>query len=231
MLKLIVKSKMKNDYLYYKRKDCGIYVRENLIENSLLTKLNNLFELSSIINNNYCITDSNTTEKYNNCKLDHKIRFAVDERIIKDKMNLLDSNELNELWKMTSYETKCNFIGNYIDTITIKEITDSKKKIIKVNLVDLKLKSNKVKELLDLEEKQYIMAFYDSDSKQFGTSTTFDISNAIVNLLERKQIIGRGSNLSVGYTNFSYFLQPWAQEYLNEQLKKENIVVEVDKFT
>lgn len=60
-------------------------------------------------------------------------------------MNLLDSNELNELWKMTSYDTKCNFIGNYIDTITIKEKTDSKKKIIKVNLVDLKLKSNKVK--------------------------------------------------------------------------------------
>ena len=151
-----VKNKMKNDYLYYKCKDCGIYVRENLIENALLTELNNLFELSSIINSNYCITDSNTAEKYNSCKLDHKIRFAVDERIIKDKMNLLDSNELNELWKMTSYDTKCNFIGNYIDTITIKERTDSKKKIIKVNLVDLKLKSNKVKELLDLEENNMI---------------------------------------------------------------------------
>lgn len=145
MLELVVKNKMKNDYLYYKCKDCGIYVRENLIENALLTELNNLFELSSIINSNYCITDSNTAEKYNSCKLDHKIRFAVDESIIKDKMNLLDSNELNELWKMTSYDTKCNFIGNYIDTITIKEKTDSKKKIIKVNLVDLKLKSNKVK--------------------------------------------------------------------------------------
>ena len=141
-----------------------------------------------------------------------------------------------------------------------------KKKIIKVNLADLKLKSNKVKELLDLEENdmidkiigngvfkvsvievkrgkdaidyiellrtkykfttfsleenQYIMTFYDYDSKQFGTSTIFDISNAIVDLLENKQIIGRWSNLSVGYTNFSYFLQSWAQEYLNEQLKK-----------
>lgn len=141
-----------------------------------------------------------------------------------------------------------------------------KKKIIKVNLADLKLKSNKVKELLDLEENdmidkiigngvfkvsvievkrgkdaidyiellrtkykfatfsleenQYIMTFYDYDSKQFGTSTIFDISDAIVDLFENKQIIGRWSNLSVGYTNFSYFLQSWAQEYLNEQLKK-----------
>lgn len=40
---------------------------------------------------------------------------------------------------------------------------------------------------ISLEEKQYIIVFYDSNSKQFGTSTTFDISNAIFNLLERKQ--------------------------------------------
>lgn len=151
-----VKNKMKNDYLYYKCKDCGIYVRESLIENALLTELNNLLELSNIINSNCCITDGRTAEKYNSCKLDHKIRFAIDEKIIKDKMTLLDSNELNELWKITSYEAKCNFIGNYIDTITIKEKIDSKKKIIKVDLVNLKLKSNKVKELLDLEEKNMI---------------------------------------------------------------------------
>lgn len=151
-----VKNKMKNDYLYYKCKDCGIYVRESLIENALLTELNNLLEISNIINSNCCITDNKTAEKYNSCKLDHKIRFAIDEKIIKDKMALLDSNELNELWKMTSYEAKCNFIGNYIDTITIKEKIDSKKKITKVDLVNLKLKSNKVKELLDLEEKNMI---------------------------------------------------------------------------
>lgn len=151
-----VKNKMKNDYLYYKCKDCGIYVRESLIENALLNELNNLLELSNIINSNCCIIDSRTAEKYNSCKLDHKIRFAIDEKIIKDKMTLLDSNELNELWKMTSYEAKCNFIGNYIDTITIKEKIDSKKKITKVDLVNLKLKSNKVKELLDLEEKNMI---------------------------------------------------------------------------
>ena len=151
-----VKNKLKNDYRYYKCKDCGIYVRESLIENALLTQLNNLFELSSIINSNYYISDSKTAEKYNSCRLDQKIRFAIDEKIIKDKMTLLDSNELNELWKMTSYEAKCNFIGNYIDTITIKEKIDSKKKIIKVELLDLKLKSNKVKELLDLEQKNMI---------------------------------------------------------------------------
>ena len=53
-----VKNKMKNDYLYYKCKDCGIYVRESLIENALLNELNNLLELSNIINSNCCIIDS-----------------------------------------------------------------------------------------------------------------------------------------------------------------------------
>lgn len=151
-----VKNKMKDDYLYYKCRDCGIYVREKLIEDSLLTELNNLLELSNIINNNCCITDSITAEKFNNCKLNHKIRFAIDEKVIKDKMNLLDSNELNELWKMTSYEAKCEFISHYIDTITIKEKTNSRKKIIKIDVANIKLKPDKVQELLDFEEKNMI---------------------------------------------------------------------------
>lgn len=151
-----VKNKMKNDYLYYKCKDCGIYVREELIETALLNELNSLLQLSNIINDNYCITDNTTAEKFNNCKLDHKIRFAIDEKIIEDKRNLLDSNELNELWEMTSYESKCEFIGRYIDTITIKERTNSNKKIIKVEVANLKLKPNKIKELLDFEEKNMI---------------------------------------------------------------------------
>ncbi len=146
------KNKMKKDYLYYKCKDCGIYVREELIENALINELNNLLELSNIINNNYYVTDSKTAEKFNSCRLDHRLRFAIDEKIIKDKMELLDINELNELWKMISYEAKCEFIGEFVDTITIKEHKNNRNKITKINIIDLKLKSNKVKQLLDFEE-------------------------------------------------------------------------------
>ena len=145
------KNKMKNDYLYYKCKDCGIYLREELIENALIIELNNLLELSTIIKNNYYITDNRTAEKFNNCRLDHRLRFAIDEKIIKDKMELLDSIELNELWKMTSYEAKCEFINNYIDTIVIKELKNKRNKITEIEITDLKLKSNKVKQLLDFE--------------------------------------------------------------------------------
>lgn len=150
------KNKMKNDYLYYKCKDCGIYLREELIENALINELNNLLELSTIIKNNYYITDSKTAEKFNSCRLDHKLRFAIDERIIKDKMELLDSVELNELWKMTSYEAKCEFINNYIDTIVIKELKNKRNKITEIEITDLKLKSNKVKQLLDFEDSNML---------------------------------------------------------------------------
>lgn len=101
----------------------------------------------------------------------------------------------------------------------------------KIKNCKFKKSREKLIKSISLEEKKHIMAFYNFDNKQFGTSAVFDISNAIVNLLEHKQIIGRGSNLSVGYTNFSYFLQPWAQEYLNKQLNEGNIVVEGDKFS
>ncbi len=151
-----VKNKMKNDYLYYKCKDCNIYVREELIENALINELNNLLELSSIINDNYYITNNNTAEKFNNCRLDHKLRFAIDEKIIKDKKQLLDSTELNELWKMTSYEAKCEFIGEFIDTIIISEKKNSRNKITEVEITDLKLKSNKIKKLLDYEDNNMI---------------------------------------------------------------------------
>lgn len=147
---------MKNDYLYYKCKDCGIYLREELIENALIIELNNLLELSTIIKNNYYITDNRTAEKFNNCKLDHRLRFAIDEKIIKDKMELLDSIELNELWKMTSYEAKCEFINNYIDTIVIKELKNKRNKITEIEITDLKLKSNKVKQLLDFEDSNML---------------------------------------------------------------------------
>ncbi len=150
------KNKMKNDYLYYKCKNCGIYLREELIENALIIELNNLLELSTIIKNNYYITDNRTAEKFNNCRLDHRLRFAIDEKIIKDKMELLDSIELNELWKMASYEAKCEFINNYIDTIVIKELKNKRNKITEIEITDLKLKSNKVKQLLDFENSNML---------------------------------------------------------------------------
>lgn len=143
------KNKMKKDYLYYKCKDCGTYIREELIERALMSELNNLFELSNLISENYYITDKKIANDFNNCRLDHRLRFAIDESIIEEKRKALTKNDLNELWNMTSYETKCEFIGKYVDKITIKEYKTSRNKITSVEITDLKLKPNKVNELLD----------------------------------------------------------------------------------
>lgn len=149
------------------------------------------------------------------------IFFTIMPKWIVNSLSLLDfKNKYQFAFSICFIILTCYYLSALISHF-LKKMKKIKFKKQRINLI----------KAISLEEKQYIMTFYDSDSKQFGTSTTFDISNAIVNLLERKQIIGRGSNLSVGYTNFSYFLQPWAQEYLNEQLKKGNIVVEGDKFT
>lgn len=143
------KNKMKKDYLYYKCKDCGTYIREELIEKALMSELNDLFELSNLISENYYITDKKAANDFNNCRLDHRLRFAIDESIIEEKRKALTKNDLNELWNMTSYETKCEFIGKYVDKITIKEYKTSRNKITSVEITDLKLKPNKVNELLD----------------------------------------------------------------------------------
>lgn len=146
----------KTEYLYYKCKDCRTYIREELIEKALMSELNNLFELSNLISENYYITDKKTANDFNNCRLDHRLRFAIDESIIEEKRKALTKNDLNELWNMTSYETKCDFIGKYIDKITIKEYKTVRNKITSVQITDLKLKHNKVNELLEFSNANMI---------------------------------------------------------------------------
>jgi len=144
------------EYLYYKCKDCGIYIREEIIENVLISKLNQLLELSNIINDSHMIVDSYIAEKFNSCKLNHKLRFAIDESIIGEKRKAIDTINLNEVWNMTSYEAKCKFILSYVDTITISEYKRKGKKIEDAKIIDLKLKPHKINKLLDYENKNMI---------------------------------------------------------------------------
>lgn len=71
--------------------------------------------------------DNKTANDFNSNKLKRVIRFAIDSKIINDKNVLPDTMELNELWKTTSYEAKCNFISIYLDSITIKDYENKDK--------------------------------------------------------------------------------------------------------
>ena len=144
----------------------------------------------------------------------------IPESIIK-QLSLLD------------FKTKYQFIFSICFVVlTCYYIALLAKKIIeKINNRRFISTRKKLMKKISPEQKQYIIKFYNFDEKRFDTSAKFDISDAIVTLLEHKQIICRGSNLSVGFSTFSYFLQPWAQEYLNEQVGMGNIVVKDDKIS
>lgn len=181
------------EYLYYKCKDCAIYIREEVIEDILISKLNDLLELSNLLTCDHIAVDSDIAEDFNRCKLRHDVRFAIDSRIINDKKVLLDKVDINELWKMTSYEAKCKFISSYFDSISIREYKRKGKRIESAKLIDLKLKSHKVNQLLDYENKGVI-------DKHLGKGvykiTTSEIKNE-KDALEYIEILKKKYNFSV----------------------------------
>jgi hypothetical protein len=141
------------DYLYYKCTDCETYIREEQVENVLVKHLVKLLELYLVLEENYYPVDSDIAEDFNNCKINNKIRFAIDKAIIYKKTHLMNYDMLFPIWENTSYDTKCNFIYEYIDKIKVKKKTGKSKKITEVEFLDLKLKPNKINKFFELKEK------------------------------------------------------------------------------
>lgn len=176
------------EYLYYKCKDCEIYIREEVIEDVLISKLNDLLELSNLLTGNHIVVDSDIAEDFNKCKLRHDVRFAIDSRIVNDKKRTFDTIDLNELWKMTSYEAKCRFIATYLDSISIREYKRKGKRIESAKLIDLKLKSHKVNQLLDYESKGIIDKYFGKGVYKITTSEMKNEKDALeyIELLKKK---------------------------------------------
>lgn len=181
------------EYLYYKCKDCAIYIREEVIEDVLISKLNDLLELSNLLTCDHIAVDSDIAEDFNHCRLRHDVRFAIDSRIINDKKVLLDKVDINELWKMTSYEAKCKFISSYLDSISIREYKRKGKRIESAKLIDLKLKSHKVNQLLDYENKGVIDKYLGKGVYKITTSEMKNEKDA----LEYIEILKKKYNFSV----------------------------------
>jgi hypothetical protein len=68
----------------------------------------------------------------------------------------------------------------------------------------------KVMSSLNPAEKETIVQMYFRDTK----SANLNISDSTTMLLEYKVLIGRASAISVAYTYFSYYLQPWVIDYI-----------------
>jgi transcription elongation factor Elf1 len=185
------KNTTKKAYLYYKCKDCDIYIREEHIEKELIRLLAEYLELYLILEENYYPIDSDLVEDFNNCRIDNKIRFAIDNRIINDIQNKIDIQNLWSIWELASYETKCNFIYEYIDFIEIKKYKVHNQKYPKVKITNLQLKPHKIKELLELRDKNMLDDMYVGEHSNFTISEVRNEEQAYqyINLLKKKHNI------------------------------------------
>ncbi len=135
----------------------GFYVREDWIEDIIVEKLKEIFELYLILEGNYFAMDSKLAEEFNRCKTNDKIRFAVDRRIIEERQNYTTNYDfLESLWKCADFETKEKFITEYIDTIEVKTRKHRSNDRPDVNLVNLKFKAHKTTKFFELKKHNEI---------------------------------------------------------------------------
>ena len=159
------KKKTGQEYLYYKCKDCNIYFREDNLEEVLVKKLAELLELYLVLEQNYVAIDSELAKKLNSGKINHTVRYALDTMMINKKLCSTNYNLLTYIWNNTSYEIKCNFINEYIDSIQLKSKKVKNKSIIEI--VDLKLKKYKVRQFFEMKEKNTL------DSKKLDSTVNY----------------------------------------------------------
>jgi len=186
------KKKDGSEYLYYKCKDCNIYFNEIEIEKKLIYELNDLLEIYNILRINHYPIDSDMAEEFNKCKLDHRYRFALDSSIISDHIVCNSYEEINAIWNMTSYEAKCNFISEFIDSIEIvKKYCRSKKKY-ELEITNLTIKRKEMDKVLELMDKKLFEEKLGNGQYKFNI-TGFrkeEYAEEYINLLKKKYNIG-----------------------------------------
>lgn len=159
------------EYKYYKCYNCGDYVREEYLEEVLLNKLSEYFELYNALNDDCVAIDKDLAEAFNNSRLDHKLRFKIDENIISKKY---DSNfdKLNidfyKIWNLAPYELKSQFIYEYVDNITLDKIKKKQNNIAEIKIANIKLKERKIKKLFELSEHNMIDKITENGAKSYS---------------------------------------------------------------
>lgn len=169
------------DYLYYKCKDCKTYFREDLVETALITKLEKILELYLVLEKDYVAIDTETLNELKNGKVDSSIRYALDTVLLDKVIN--NFNPLTYIWNQVSYEAKCEFIREYIDTIELKQRKRNGKSFIE--LIELKLKPHKIQEFLEMKNKNMFDTYIDS-KVSYSTFNSRDKANQYIDTLLKK---------------------------------------------
>ena len=198
-----------NEYRYYKCFKCGDYVREEYVEKVLLNKLIEYFEIHNALGNDCVVTDKEFAEKFNVTRLDHRIRFKLDEDIINNKYNSSINDidlDFHKIWNMAPIELKSQFIYEYIDTIKLDKIKKNKNNISEIEIANIKLKKSKIQKLFELGEKNMLDNVMIAGEKSFSISNFKKESDALeyIDLLRNKYDILVDEHDLNDYTGF-YF--------------------------
>lgn len=114
---------------------------------------------------------------------DHGVDF-----IVKDKKSIVNYQTIFPLWNIASYETKCKFIYEYIDTIEIEKQTIKGSKEPKVKILGIQMKPNKIKKYFELKEKNMLdaIAYYNNTKFSIGVFNSEKEAIKYVDILSKK---------------------------------------------
>lgn len=179
------KKKTGQEYLYYKCKDCKTNFREDLIEDALISELTLILELYLILEKNYVPIDAETAKELNKGKLDNSIRYALDTMTIEKKLDI-DYSYLTQIWDTVSYETKCDFIFEYIDTIKVKKHQRNGQPYIEI--LDLTFRPHIVRVFKEMFEKNMMDIFVDDNINEMSIAnfTSRKQADDYINILSKK---------------------------------------------
>lgn len=179
------KKKTGQEYLYYKCKDCKTNFREDLIEDALVSELTLILELYLILEKNYVSIDAETARELNKGKLDNSIRYALDTMTIEKKLDI-DYSYLTQIWDTVSYETKCDFIFEYIDTIKVKKHQRNGEPYIEI--LDLTFRPHMVRLFKEMFEKNMMDTFIDNNVNELSVAqfTSRKQADDYINILSKK---------------------------------------------
>ena len=179
------KKKTGQEYLYYKCKDCKTNFREDLIEDALVSELTLILELYLILEKNYVPIDAETARELNKGKLDNSIRYALDTMTIEKKLDI-DYSYLTQIWDTVSYETKCDFIFEYIDTIKVKKHQRNGESYIEI--LDLTFRPHMVRVFQEMFEKNMMDTFIDNNVNELSVAqfTSRKQADDYINILSKK---------------------------------------------
>lgn len=179
------KKKTGQEYLYYKCKDCKVNFREDWVEEALIHELILVLELYLILEKNYVLIDSDTAKDLVKGKIDNTIRYSLDTIMIEKKLDV-NYTYLDKIWETISYETKSDFIFEYIDTIKVKKHKRNGEPYVEI--LDLTFRPHMVKKFEEMFENNMMDLVLDNSEHEVSATefTSRKQADDYINILKKK---------------------------------------------